>query len=404
MSKTIQPVNMQSDNLFWYPALHSKYDQDKPLPKDLVFNSYIKYYLARCQSMFKYDGLPDTIPAKWLEHYLFVNGQCVFIKNGEDLIVTTGGMGGDPDIYYIPTKYIVSNPYVNEEARKTYIIGEDCVLIRNDTYSQGLIPLLTRYCSQLTENDLTMQTADILSRAMLTITATDTQTKESVEKWLLDLRKGKLSAIGELPSMVGNQDRTVNITPFQAVAGTITDLIEYHQYLKASLYNELGLNANYNMKRESINSNESQLNDDMLHPLIDDMLARRREALEEVNKMFGTNITVEFNGAWLTNEKEEELALEQMETVTDSMEETAPDQTEEVVSDEENNENNDSDTSDNTIEDTVETGPETEEDVDETVEETDTAEVIQAIENAAEVIADAIEGDTPEEDNKEGEE
>lgn len=404
MSKTITPANVQSDNFFWYPALHCKYDQDKPLPKDLVFNSYIQYYLARCQSMFKYDGLPDTIPAKWLEHYLLANGQCVFIKNGEDLIVTTGGMGGDPDIYYIPTKYIVSNPYVKEEARKTYTIGEDCVLIRNDTYSQGLIPLLTRYCSQLTENDLTMQTADILSRAMLTITATDTQTKESVEKWLSDLRKGKLSAIGELPSMVGNQDRSVNITPFREVSNTITNLIEYHQYLKASLYNELGLNANYNMKRESINSNESQLNDDMLHPLIDDMLARRREALEEVNKMFGTNITVEFNGAWLTNEIEEDLALEQKESMTDSMEETAPDQTEEVTPDEENNENDNGNTSDNTIEDTVETGPETEEEVEETVEETDTAEVVKAIEDAAEVIADAIEGDTPAEDDKEGEE
>jgi hypothetical protein len=242
-----------------------------------------------------------------------------------------------------------------------------------------------------------MQTADILSRAMLTITATDTQTKESVEKWLLDLRKGKLSAIGELPSMVGNQDRTVNITPFQAVASTITDLIEYHQYLKASLYNELGLNANYNMKRESINSNESQLNDDMLHPLIDDMLARRREALEEVNKMFGTNITVEFNGAWLTNEKEEELTLEQMDTATEQM-------TEEVTPDEENNEDNDIDTSDTSIQDTNEIGPDTEEEVEETVEETDTTEVIQAIENAAEVIADAIEGETPEDDNKEGEE
>lgn len=400
MGNTIQPSNVQGNNLFWYPALHCKYDQDKPLPKDLVFNSYIQYYLARCQSMFKYDGLPDTIPAKWLEHYLFTAGQCVFIKDGEDLIVTTGGMGGLPDRYYIPTEYIVSNPYLhNDVARKTYTIGQDCVLIRNDTYSQGLIPLLTRYCSQLTENDLTMQTADILSRAMLTITATDSQTKESVEKWLLDLRKGKLSAIGELPSMVGNQDRTVNITPFQAVASTITDLIEYHQYLKASLYNELGLNANYNMKRESINSNESQLNDDMLHPLIDDMLARRKEALEEVNKMFGTNISVDFNGAWLTNEKEEELTLEQMETATESMEEVTPD--------EENNENDNGNTSDTDIEDAVETGPETEEEVEETVEETpeetDTAEVIQAIENAAEVIADALEGETPEED-KEGDE
>lgn len=398
MSKTITPANLQSDNLFWYPALHCKYDQDKPLPKDLVFNSYIQYYLARCQSMFKYDGLPDTIPAKWLEHYLLANGQCVFIKNGEDLIVTTGGMGGDPDIYYIPTKYIVSNPYVKEEARKTYTIGEDCVLIRNDTYSQGLIPLLTRYCSQLTENDLTMQTADILSRAMLTITATDTQSKESVEKWLSDLRKGKLSAIGELPSMVGNQDRTVNITPFQAVASTITDLIEYHQYLKASLYNELGLNANYNMKRESINSNESQLNDDMLHPLIDDMLARRREALEEVNKMFGTNITVDFNGAWLTNEIEEDLALEQKESMTDSMEETAPDQTEEFIEED--------DTPEETaeFEEETDTTEEVAPEEESAPEETDTAEVVKAIEDAAEVIADAIDGDTPAEDDKEGEE
>lgn len=399
MGKTITPANIQGDTLFWYPALHCKYDQDKPLPKDLVFNSYIQYYLARCQSMFKYYGLPDTIPAKWLEHYLFVNGQCVFIKDGEDLIVTTGGMGGMPDRYYIPTEYIVSNPHLHDTAaRKTYIIGQDCVLIRNDTYSQGLIPLLTRYCSQLTENDLTMQTADILSRAMLTITATDSQTKESVEKWLLDLRKGKLSAIGELPSMVGNQDRTVNITPFQAVASTITDLIEYHQYLKASLYNELGLNANYNMKRESINSNESQLNDDMLHPLIDDMLARRREALEEVNKMFGTNISVEFNGAWLTNEKEEELTLEQMETVTDSMEETAPEGAEEVI------EENDTQEETAEVEEDADTTEEVTPEEETAPEETDTAEVVQAIENAAEVIADAIEGDTPEDDNKEGDE
>ena len=383
-------------NFFWYPALNCQYDHDKPLPKGLVFDSYIKYYLARCQSMFKYDGLPETIPAKWLEHYLLTNGQCVFIKDGEDLIATTGGMGGLPDRYYIPTQYIVSNPYVKPETRKTYTIGEDCVLIRNDTYSQGIIPLLTRYCSQLTENDLTMQSADILSRAMLTISATDTQTKESVEKWLMDLRKGKLSAIGELPSMVGNQDRSLNITPFREVASTLTDLIEYHQYLKASLYNELGLNANYNMKRESINSNESQLNDDMLHPLIDDMLARRKEAVEEVNKMFGTSITVEFNGAWLTNEKEEELTLEQMETATKSMEETAPDQTEgqteEFIEED--------DTPEETAEFEEETAPEEET----ALEETDTAEVIQAIEDAAEIIADAIEGETPEDDNKEGDE
>lgn len=382
------------NNLFWYPTLNNKFDIDKPFNKGELLQSYILYYLARLQSMFKYDGLPDTIPQKWLEHYLLTNGQCVFVKDGEDLIATTGGMGGLPDRYYIPTQYIVANPYVKPETRKTYTIGTDCVLIRNDTYSQGILPMLNRYCSQLVDNDITMSTADILSRAMLTITATDTQTKESVEKWLADLRKGKLSAIGELPSMVGNQDRSVNITPFREVSNTITNLIEYHQYLKASLYNELGLNANYNMKRESINSNESQLNDDMLHPLIDDMLARRKEALDEVNRMFGTNITVEFNSAWETNEIEEDLTLETMETAAES-EETAdelPGDTSETV-----------ETSDDLTE-----GEEVKEDVidetDETTDDTsdleDVEKIVDAIETAAEVIADAVEGDTEETDEK----
>ena len=374
------------NNLFWYPALNSKFDFDKPLPKGDMLNSYILYNLARLQSMFKYDGLPDTIPQKWLEHSLLVNGSCVFIKDGEDLIATTGGMGGLPDRYYIPTQYIVANPYVKPETRKTYTIGEDCVLIRNDTYSQGLLPLLIRYCSQLVENDVTMNVADILARAMITMSATDSQTKESIEKWLCDLRKGKISAIGELPSMVGNQDRSLNITPFQQVASIITDLIEYHQYLKAGLYNEIGLNANYNMKRESINSNESQLNDDMLHPLIDDMLARRREALEEVNAMFGTNITVDFNSAWETNELEEDLTLEQMESVTEDMttgEEVAPE--------------------DVTVEEETEEETPDEEVTEETTEETPTEEVIaDAIETAAEIIADAIESDTPEETDEQG--
>ena len=64
------------------------------------------------------------------------------------------------------------------------------------------------------------------------------------------------------------------------------------------------------MKRESINSNESQLNDDMLHPLIDDMLRERKEGIDRVNALFGLNIKVDFASAWLENEKEEQMLFE----------------------------------------------------------------------------------------------
>ena len=390
--------------LFWYPALNHKYDFDKPLDKGALYSSYIFYYLARLQSMFKYVGLPDTVPAKWLEHYLLANGSCVFIMDGEDLIATTGGMGGIPDRYYIPTQYIVANPYVKEETRRTYTIGEDCVLARNDTYSQGVIPLLSRYISQLVENEVTMNTADILARAMLTISATDTQTKESVEKWLSDLRKGRLSAIGELPSMVGNQDRSLNVTPFQSVASTLTDLIEYHQYLKAGLFNELGLNSNYNMKRESINSNESQLNDDMLHPFIDDMLKMRKEFCEQVNDMFGTNISVEFDSAWLDNELEAEATLQSIQTEAEGdqapADQVPSDQDEEYQGDT----SEDVETSDQ-VEETSEEQSETSEEVEQETSKDNIVDAIEDLSNSVMILADevAIDNATPEEEKQEGE-
>ena len=101
------------------------------------------------------------------------------------------------------------------------------------------------------------------------------------------------------------------------------------------------------MKRESINSNESQLNDDMLHPLIDDMLAMRREALEKVNEMFGTNITVDFNSAWKDNEIENEVAIDSMKAAAEGAEdmtnetdniEAASDEKETLIDEPENEE------------------------------------------------------------------
>lgn len=379
-------------NLFWYPTLKYKYDFDKGIDKPLALRAYICYFLDRLQSMFKWSGLPDTIPQKWLESYLLVDGQCAVINTDRGLFATNGGMGADPNEYYIPTKYIVTNPYLpeNASAGRNYIISgelQDAVLVRNDTYTVGLMPLLLKYCTQMVENDITMSIADIWARASVALSAADDQTKESAELWLKRLRKGELGVIGEAPFLAGNQNESLRTNPIGTVAGTLTDLIEYHQYLKAGLYNEIGLNSNYNMKREAIMSNETKLNDDALHPLIDTMLACRKEAAEEINRLFGTEITVEFNSAWEDNEKENEAVMQQIEAAADQAddvdtvettpddvvdEQSTPDEVEEITEAEE-----------------VEEVPETE-------------SIVEAIETAAEVIAEAIaEGDTPEE--KEGE-
>ena len=311
--------------LFWYPAINNYSWFDGKYNKNEMLDSYVRYFLARLQCMFKYEGLPDTIPAKWFEHYLLCNGNCIIARVNDDLYALTGGMGNDATPYYIPAGYIVANPWLKTEdgtLSKQYwtetidINGErheqDAVLIFNDTYSQGVLPLLNRYCSQLVENDISLNIADILARATVNISAADDKTKQTAELYLKRLRDGQLGVMSEKAFIEG-----LNVREFHYVAQSITPLIEYHQYIKASLFNELGLNSNYNMKRESINSNESQLNDDMLHPLIDDMLKERREGVARVNEFFGTDISVSFDSAWIENEKEEQAVLTDIEMPED---------------------------------------------------------------------------------------
>lgn len=333
--------NIPDTGLFWYPDLKYKYDFDKGIDKPLLMQSYIRYYLNRLHSMFKWSGLPDTIPARWLESYLLVDGYCCVINTDKGLIATNGGIGADPNEYYIPTKFIVSNPYIPNEysAGRNYTVNtldgsDDAVFVRNDIYTIGLMPMLVKYCSQMVENDISMNIADIMSRASVALSAADDQTKASAELWLKKLIRGEIGIIGETPFLVANQEQSLRTNPIGTVAGTLTDLIEYHQYLKAGLFNEIGLNSNYNMKREAINSNESQLNDDALHPFIDIMLDCRKEAAEQINKMFGTDISVEFNSAWEENEKENELMMDQMENAADpEQEEGFIEETEETTDD-----------------------------------------------------------------------
>ena len=386
-------------SLFWYPEINEKYDFEGKPDKGMLLSSYIRYWLARLQSMFKYENLPDSIPQKWLENILMCNGTATWIMNGEKgLVVTRGAVGGEPDVYYIPTDVIVENPYLEQGVNGTYKRDQDVVLMYNDTYAQGLLPLLKKYSAMMVEADISLNMACVMSRATMALSASDDKTRASAELWLKRVWEGSTGVIGETPFLVANSDRSLSVNDMSKADTTITNLIEYKQYIKASLYNDLGLNANYNMKREAINSNESQLNDDMLHPLIDTMLQCRRDGLELVNKIFGTNITVDFNSAWAINEREEEAAIEMMEN--ENVETSGENIADVSDSDISTTDNSDSGLSEGTSEEVTE---EQDEETPDNVEVTITED---AIEEIADKVAEKLEEDTEEdnEEKKEGDE
>lgn len=297
---------MSEVNSYWYSRI--------PFPTHVVQNKeqnakyYARYILNRLQQMFEYGGLPDSIPKRYMLLQLFTNGN-IFVTdqtNNHGLMTFVGDWGGIPDGYYVPTKYVVANPYTKVD--RTFDIGTDGILILNDSLSIGLLPMIMRYAELLAENDISLRIASINARRRNVISAPDADDRayKSAEKYLSDVEEGRLGIVGENAFLEG-----VRVQSDGVVGGTgIVDLIELEQYLRATLYNELGLNANYNMKRESINSNESQLNKDALYPLIDNMLAEQTEGWSKVNEKYGTNISVKLSSSWADNEYEKELDLD----------------------------------------------------------------------------------------------
>lgn len=253
----------------------------------------VKNLLNKTNSMFEYNNLPNTIPKYILELFLQTNGHCIFYKHNDIPYIFIGSLGGEPDQYYRPTIYTISNPYLN--ITENLKINEDCVIIKNDTMIQGLKPILYKYATLIVENEISLNIATINSRITSLISSDDTRTTESAKLYLKNIADGKLGIIGETPLLNG-----IKTQPYATNGNSniLINLIEYEQYLKGSLYNELGLKAAFNMKRESLNTDETNINNSILLPLIDDMYNCRKEAVNLINTKYGYNIEVYKNSSW----------------------------------------------------------------------------------------------------------
>ena len=283
--------------------------------KDKNVNNFIDTMFCKTNEMFTWKNLPETVPQAELEYLLQSNGTMFFTKVGNDFYALLGTLGGEINAYYEPTKYTVANVALN--LSKMYDIEKDGVLIRNDLRCNGLIPILSKYASMLTDCEISLNTMSILMRVMFLISASDDKTKKSAEEFMSKIINGNYSIIADSQFFDGIKAQGMT----QSFSQLIPQMIELTQYIKASALNEIGLNANYNMKKERITEQEYTLNIDALMPFAENMLNCRKKAVEKINKMYGLNIEVSLNSVWETNqaELESETTLADMKNGTDSI-------------------------------------------------------------------------------------
>lgn len=249
--------------------------------------------LNRTLGMFEYSNLPETLPQVEIEKRLQTKGHATIYQYKNNLYVTTGNLNGQElSPYNEPTYVNINVPAFNLSQRLE--IGEQCIVIYNDDMKTGLLDTISKHGTLMLENEITMLLSTYNARIQTLISAGTDQTINDAQKYLNQIIDGNLGIIGE--NAFFNDLKTHNAQ--SAAKQDMSQLVQLQQFYKSDLYNELGLSSLNNMKKERMNVDEVNANNDNIFPYVDGMLRNRMEGIKMVNKLFNGNIEVDFSSTW----------------------------------------------------------------------------------------------------------
>jgi hypothetical protein len=252
---------------------------------DLTFTDYFYRLMLISRSIFKWNNLPNGIDEKWIERWLFSEGQCVFFKDKNlGYMVAKVTPNGEINFYDEPTKV---RPYGTNYIGNVLKNDEECVIIRNND-----IMLPTAFTIKL----FALRLADISRTIDINIHAQKTPNLiKCSEKQRISLKQLYKQWSGNEPVIFA--DNELNNETFDVLDTEAPIVFDKLQIQKHEILNEcytfLGINnANMN-KRERLVDDEVQANNEQIMYSADVMLKARERACERINEIFGLNISVE---------------------------------------------------------------------------------------------------------------
>lgn len=253
------------------------------------YNYYINYLYEKLIRIFKYENLPPTIPRDALENYILSNGY--------------GGVTKNPiyGLVAVPcTKYGVGL-YPNYEPLAQYCtplmqgtnltIGRDIVVIKNNSYQISCDSIVKRYARMLADFDAT-ENIIISNMRMQVLPSFDNE--DSAESFKAVMVANRLGQVDSVIDKSFLQKGT--FTPYASSANStkINDVVSARNEVLRTFLAEIGITS-ANDKRERMVVDEVNVNSQMLLFNVSDMLECRQKAVEQINALYGTNITVDLS-------------------------------------------------------------------------------------------------------------
>lgn len=264
------------------------------------FTQYEDMLTEIALSRFEWKGLPDTCDERYLERALFYNGKAIYM-NDEVLgdLTLKVALNGNFDVYGVPRD---RTAYGQNEYRKK-CSPEDSVVVWNNYNRKPTFPMIRNYAMRLYDLD---RTIDVNTRAQKTpvLVQCNQNDRLTLENLYADFD-------GNKPVIYGKKGFDLS-DAFQVIRTDAPFVSPQIFEMKRDMFNEcltmLGI-ANLNMeKKERMVSAEVTKSAGGTVAQRYAYLVMRQKACEQINKMFGTNISVDFRGWDVDNQVDREDA------------------------------------------------------------------------------------------------
>lgn len=266
---------MKKDREFWETAKMNR----------SLARRYYNQLMELSISMFKWNNVPDTIDTRFLELTLFANGYALFFEDdvlGYLALRTT--LSGGFNVYQIP---ISRHAYASNSYSADRDINNS-VLIYNNLIHTNTLPYVENFAYRLYDLDCICDINCQAQRTPILITC-DENMRLTLQQVYMKY-KGNEPVIFATKALNPDALQVLNTdAPFVA-----NDVYSY----KTSVWNEaltfLGIsNVNYE-KKERLNTDEVNKAQGGVIANRYSRLEARKTACDQINKMFGLNISVEY--------------------------------------------------------------------------------------------------------------
>lgn len=260
---------------------------------NITFTDYFYRLMLLSRSVFKWNNLPNGIDEKWIERYLFTEGKCMFFHDKEKgFMIAKCTDAGQVNNYDEPT---LLRAYGTNYNGPTLENNEDAVLIRNNDEMIPTSPTIQLYAWRLAEISRTIDININAQKTPIIIKCSDKQK--------MSLNQVYKQWDGYNPVIFG--DKALELDRFDVLKTDAPIVFDKLQIQKHAIWNEamtfLGIN-NANMdKRERLVDDEVQANNEQVGLSAEVMLKSRQRACEQINKLFGLNISVEIRRSEIEN-------------------------------------------------------------------------------------------------------